>query len=122
MQNTTIPLWTFNDLDSWRGTDITGFRVHARDGEIGSVDEVTLDTGASYVVCDTGPWIFGKKVLLPAGVIDKVDVTSRQLIVNLTKDEIKSAPEFDPQRYMQEAYLNSVGTYYGERMPVGTRR
>jgi hypothetical protein len=122
MQNTTPELWTFTDLDSWRGTDITGFNVQAIDGEIGSVDEATYDIGASYVVVDTGPWIFGKKVLLPAGVVAMVDLTNRKLIVSRTKDEIQKAPEFDPQRYTEVAYRNEIGTYYGERMPAGTRR
>ena len=74
MHNTTPELWTFTDHDSWRGTDITGFKVQAIDGEIGAVDEATYDIGASFIVCDTGPWIFGKKVLLPAGVIERVDL------------------------------------------------
>ncbi|HEX3219233.1 MAG TPA: PRC-barrel domain-containing protein [Candidatus Limnocylindria bacterium] len=122
MQNTTYDIWTFSDLDSWRGTDITGFKVQAVDGEIGTVDEATYDIGASYLVVDTGPWIFGKKVLLPAGVVDMVDVTNQKLIVNRTKDEIQKAPEFDADRYTEEAYRNNIGTYYGERMPAGTRR
>ena len=122
MQTQTQELWTFSDLDSWRGTDITGFNVQAVDGEIGTVDEATYDIGASYLVVDTGPWIFGKKVLLPAGVVDMVDVTNQKLIVNRTKDEIQKAPEFDEQRYREEAYRGDIGTYYGARMPAGTRR
>jgi len=73
-------------------------------------------------VVDTGPWIFGKKVLLPAGVIDHVDVSDRKVFVNRTQDEIQKAPEFDPERYKDEAYRNNIATYYGERMPAGTRR
>ena len=122
MQNTNTELWTFADLDSWRGTDITGFKVQAVDGEIGSVDEATYDIGASYLVVDTGPWIFGKKVLLPAGVVDMVDHTNQKLIVNRTKDEIQNAPEFDPTTYREQAYRDNIGTYYGERMPAGSRR
>ena len=122
MHNTTHELWTFHDLDSWRGTDLTGFHVQAVDGEIGSVDEATYDVGTSYIVVDTGPWIFGKKVLLPAGVVDMVDTANRKLIVDRTKDEIEKAPEFDLDRYKEEAYRNNVGTYYGERMPARTRR
>jgi len=55
-------------------------------------------------------------------VVDMVDVTNKKLIVNRTKDEIQNAPEFDPARYREEAYRNNIGTYYGERMPAGTRR
>ncbi len=122
MHSTTQELWTFTDLDTWRGTDIKGFNVQAVDGEIGTVDEATFDIGASFVVVDTGPWIFGKKVLLPAGVVDMVDVTNKKLIVNRTKDEIQKAPEFDPDGYKEEVYRNNIGTYYGERMPAATRR
>lgn len=122
MQNTTRDMWTWVDYDRWRDSDISGFGVQAVDGEIGSVDEATYDTGASYIVVDTGPWIFGKKVLLPAGVIDQIDVTNRKVIVNRTKDEIQKAPEFDQARYREEAYRGTLGTYYGERMPAGTRR
>jgi hypothetical protein len=43
-------------------------------------------------VVDTGPWIFGKKVLLPAGTIDRVDSESGKLYVDLTKDQIKDSP------------------------------
>ena len=113
-------MWTFNDYESWKNTKLTGFNVQAVDGEIGSIDEETHDVGASYLVVDTGPWIFGKKVLLPAGIIDRVDTANRKVFVNRTKDEIHKAPEFDANRYHDEAYRNNVGTYYGERMPVGT--
>jgi len=122
MHSTTHELWTFTDHETLRGTDISGFKVQAVEGEIGSVDEATYDIGASYIVVNTGPWIFGKKVLLPAGVVEMVDLTNRMLIVNRTKDEIEKAPEFDPERYKEEAYRDNIGTYYGERMPAGTRR
>jgi hypothetical protein len=73
-------------------------------------------------VVDTGPWIFGKKVMLPSGLISNVDMTDNKVHVDRTKDEIKNAPEFDENRYRDEAYRNNIGTYYGERMPANTRR
>ena len=112
-------MWTFRDYESWRSTDITGFKVQALDGDIGSVDEATYDTGSSYIVVDTGPWIFGKKVLLPAGLLDRVDITDRRIFVNRTKDEIQHAPEWDETRYRDEMYRNEIGTYYETRTPTG---
>jgi hypothetical protein len=114
-------MWTYGDK-TIGDVDIVGFDCEATDGSIGKIHEATYDVGSSRIVVDTGPWIFGKKVLLPAGVIDHVDVTSRKLFVNRTKDEIEKAPEFDPERYREEAYRSNIGTYYGERMPAGTRR
>ena len=40
-----------------------------------------------------GPWIFGKKIMLPAGVLKTVDHVNEKVFVNRTKDEIKNAPE-----------------------------
>jgi hypothetical protein len=107
-------IWTYRDYENLGSTDITGFKVEAIDGEIGAIDEATWDVGSSYLVVDTGPWIFGKKVMLPAGVIDRIDLEDERVFVNRTKDEIKSAPEFDESSYREETYRYDVGTYYGE--------
>ena len=68
----TIEIWSFRDT-AWSTENLTGFKVEAVDGGIGKVDEASGDVGGSYVVVDTGPWIFGKKIMLPAGVIRLVD-------------------------------------------------
>jgi hypothetical protein len=115
---TTTDLWTYRDVDTIgvdtsTGLDLTGFDVEAVDGGIGKVDEATYETSRSYIVVDTGPWIFGKKVLLPAGVIERVDLDSQTIFVNRTKDEIKNAPELDEMTYRDEGYRTRLGDYYG---------
>lgn len=95
--------------------DISGFTVEASDGSIGRVDEHTYDAGASYLVVDTGPWIFGKKVMLPAGVIRQVDLEEEVIYVDRTKDEIKNSPEFDESTYRDEPYRSDLGDYYARK-------
>src|SRR5213080_2056527 len=95
--------------------DLTGFKVEARDGSIGKVDEATMETGSSYIVVDTGPWIFGKKVMLPAGVIRDIDLDTETVFVDFKKDEIKNAPEFDEKTYRDQGYRNELGSYYSGR-------
>ena len=117
MQSTDI--WSYR-AESGFGTetsDIAGYKVEATDGSIGKVDEATYDTGSSYIVVDTGPWIFGKKVLIPAGVVDRIDRDDEKVYVNRTKDQIKDAPEFDQASYREDDYRTQVGNYYG---PGGT--
>ena len=71
----------------WRKANLDGYRVEALDGEIGSINEqVNAPNGESYVVVDTGPWIFGHKVLLPAGLIDRVHPEEEKVYVERTKD------------------------------------
>ena len=108
------------ETDIWRhrpglhiSGDLTGYSIEALDGGIGKVDEYTAETNGAYLVVDTGPWIFGKKVMLPGGVIDRIDLDTETVHVNRTKDEIKNAPEFDPDRYRSEAYRTELGGYYG---------
>ncbi len=108
----TSDLWTYRN-SSMTGQGLTGFTVEALDGDIGKIDEATNEVGGSYIVVDTGPWIFGKKVLLPAGVLRDVDLDAQTVFVNRTKDQIKNAPEFDKDRYKDEGYRNEVGGYYG---------
>jgi hypothetical protein len=107
-------LWTYRETSVVDAdTDLMGFDVEALDGGIGNVDEASNDVGAGYIVVNTGPWIFGKKVMLPAGVIDRVDINAERVYVQRTKDEIKNAPEFDEGAYRDSAYRERLGSYYG---------
>lgn len=116
----TTDIWTYRD-DTLVGNALVGLDVVASDGDIGKVDEATDDAGTSGLVVDTGTWILGTKVLLPAGVIERVDLDEEKVYVKLTKDEIKNAPEFDESRYRDEAYRDELGGYYYGGT-AGTRR
>ena len=112
---------------------MVGFSVEALDGSIGKIDEASNEVGAGYIVIDTGPWIFGKKVLLPAGVIESYDLDETCVYVQRTKEEIKNAPEFDPERVSDRRFREQYGSYYGPgglgyyegtrkySRPIGTR-
>ena len=116
----TIDMWTYTTSPA-AGIDLTGYSVEARDGGIGKVDDATYDAGSSFVVVDTGPWIFGKKVMLPAGVIQSVDADTETVFVALTKDEIKDSPEYDESRRDDTAFREDLGSYYGSRRVSGDR-
>jgi hypothetical protein len=92
--------------------DITGFDVEATDGGIGKVDEATYDNGEGALVVDTGFWIFGKKRMLPAGVVQGVDEDSKKVFVSCSKEEVKGAPDYDERRRNEAAYRNDVGSHY----------
>ncbi|MEU7337302.1 PRC-barrel domain-containing protein [Streptomyces sp. NPDC007074] len=95
------------------GTDLTGYKVEATDGSIGKVDKHSDEVDSSYLVVDTGVWIFGKHVLLPAGTVTTIDQAEKKIYVALTKDQIKDSPEFDKDKHIGDAgYHEQVGTYY----------
>jgi hypothetical protein len=117
VQNTTIiETWTYRDpsvATSLTQQQVIGYDVEALDGSIGKIDDATLETDSGHIVVDTGPWIFGKKVMLPAGVLRSVDHNNEKVFVNRTKDEIKDAPEFDDSVRDDEKYRSDLETYYG---------
>jgi len=118
-----IWVWTVEVLPT--GTeampDITGYEVSARDGNIGKVEEVVNgEDGRSYIVVDTGFWIFEKKRMIPVGAIDTVDHENRRINVRLTKDEIKHAPDYEPARRDDQRVQQDHEDYYGQH--AGTRR
>ncbi len=94
--------------------DLTDFEVEATDGSIGKIDAATYETGNSCLVVDTGFWIFGKKRMIPAGLVSDVDWNEKKVFVGMTKDEIKQAPDYDHERHQrdEDAYHKEVGEYY----------
>ncbi len=108
MENT----WQYGENVYQPDVDLGGFDVEASDGGIGEVDEHAI--GPDYVVVDTGVWIFGKKRLVPAGVIDRIDYENEKVYLNMTKDQIKDAPDLDEtvDRSAGDWPRDSHGTYY----------
>ena len=109
-----IAIWDYPEVDQRPSPfDLAGYGVEAIDGSIGKVDDATYEAGSAYLVVDTGPWIFGKKVMLPAGVVRSVDSDQEIVYVNRTKQQIKNAPEFDESLTADSTYRNRLGSYYG---------
>jgi hypothetical protein len=93
---------------------LVGYDVEALDGGIGRIDRASTETDRYYLVVDTGFWIFGKKRLIPAGVVQSVDHDDRKVFVAMTKDQIKSAPDYDESMTTyDDAYYDKYSSYYG---------
>lgn len=118
MQPFAFTPWNWRDPevsgtpDEQAAQGIAGYRVEATDGHIGSIDEASYEVGGAYVVVDTGPWIFGRKVLLPAGTVQRVDRDEHRVHIDRTKDQIKESPEYDKDTFTTPQYRQEVGDYY----------
>lgn len=113
----TAEMWTYRG-GVRTDANLDGYEVEARDGSIGTVDEATNEVGRSYLIIDTGPWIFGRRALLPAGVIERIDHNNRRVYVNRTRDEVRRAPEYDPAAGFSTAYRQRIGTHYGTGVTI----
>lgn len=98
------------------GAQLVGYSVEASDGPIGKVDKHTEEVGRSYLVVDTGPWILGRRVLLPAGLVSRIDTGEETVRVACTKAEVKDSPGFESGRHEDDAgYIRLIGDYYTDR-------
>jgi hypothetical protein len=116
---TEIDIWVLRD-QSWKDIDVVGFDVEAVDGQVGEVSEATYDVRRGRIVVDTGLPIVGKKVILPAGAVERIDEEGKTIHVGLTKDEIKEAPEYDEEnldRY--ERHFRDLRRLYSAPAPRG---
>jgi hypothetical protein len=107
-----VEIWTYKANEPIEDLDLTHYSVEAADGTVGKVTEYSNELGSSWLVVDTGPWIVGKKVLLPAGTITEIDPDAQKIFVDRSRDEIKDSPEHDPSGYRDQEYRLALAEYY----------
>ncbi len=78
-------------------SEMIGYEVEAKDGNIGKIVEESLEVDAAHLVIDTGFWIFGTKRLVPAGVVSRIDYDDETVYIEITKDQVKASPEYEPR-------------------------
>ena len=104
-------VWTFRPGVA-SGSKVVGYSVEAIDGRIGKIGSASDEADAAHLVVDTGFWIFGKKRLIPAGAITSVVHEDKKVLVAMTKDQIKNAPDYDADTWNDETRARH-GEYYG---------
>lgn len=102
---------------------IDSFSVYTEPGQdkVGSVKDLLVDESGRfrYVVVDTGPWIFGKTVLLPIGLAN-FDYNNERIYVNgLSKEQVENLPEYKDYKNIDEKYETNVRNQY---QPIASRR
>lgn len=77
---------------------VTGYRIHAKDGDIGHVTGFLADDetwAIRFLVVDTSNWWVGHKVLIAPLWIDGIDWTERTVSVDISREAIQTAPPFE---------------------------
>jgi hypothetical protein len=77
--------------------EMMGYHIQARDGEVGHVEDFLIEDenwAIRYLVVDTKNWWPGKNVLVAPQWIQRVSWQESKVFVDLTRETIKSAPEF----------------------------
>jgi hypothetical protein len=83
-------------LDSVKKT--AGFHIHARNGEIGHVDDFLIGEDSwriRYLLVDTSNWIGGRSVIVSSAAVERVDKPDHRLYVAADRDAIANAPALE---------------------------
>jgi hypothetical protein len=61
-------------------------------------------------------------LVVPAGIVDTVDLDDRRLFVEASRDEVLSAPEFDAARPLDDTLREQIGRYFSRGRAETPRR
>lgn len=95
---------------------IKGYYVHAVDGDIGHVENVVADDAnweIRYFVIATRNWLPGKIVQLSPYAVKNIDWFGEHINMNVTRDQVRSAPAWDPLAMMDKASEDALHSHFG---------
>jgi hypothetical protein len=96
---------------------VKGYRIEAVDGEIGHVDGFLVDETSwaiRYMEIATKNWWPGKKVLVSPAWIDEVSWLRSQVTIDVSREAIRGAPEYDESVPVTLAYEDRLFRHYGK--------
>lgn len=97
--------------------NIINFPVYAgaTQEKVGIVNDILVDENAGrlrYLIIDVGFWIFGKKILLPVGLV-RTDFENRCIYAQgLTKEQANNLPELNDDLEIDRHYEQQVRNIY----------
>ena len=97
--------------------EVLGYSISALDGSIGHMEDFIAEDGSfniRYAVVDTRTLLpGGKKTIVAPSWIRRVNWSDEKVTVDLTKNEIKEGPEYDPSEPVNRKYEERLYDYYG---------
>ena len=96
--------------------EVEGYHVAATDGEIGHIEDFFIDDqdwAIQLLGIDTHNWLPGRKVVISPRWLHGIDWAAGKVQVDLTRQEVKDSPEYDPALVPDENYLEQLAAHYG---------
>jgi hypothetical protein len=107
-------LWNYEPDLSPPESSIIGYDVESTDGSIGEVEEASQGVDDSYLVVDTGFWIFGQKRVVPARLVRQINPAQEKIFLTVPTAVVKQAPDYEPD-WHDQAGRDNLSNYYLSR-------
>ena len=94
---------------------VTGYHIHARDGQIGHVENFLIDDatwGIRYLIIDTRNWWPGKHVLVSPYAVLEINWSKRQVRLDVSREQVKSSPPWNPVDIINQTYEKRLHSHY----------
>jgi hypothetical protein len=104
-----------SDVHLRSAEEVRGYHVQGSDAAIGHVDDFIVDDetwAIQYLVVDTRNWWFGKKVLIAPHWATRITYESRQVDLDLSRQAIKSSPEWNANTVIDRDYEMRLHSHY----------
>ncbi|MBD2258646.1 DUF2382 domain-containing protein [Pseudanabaena sp. FACHB-2040] len=95
--------------------NIDSYSIYTEGGDrVGTAKDLLVDESGRfrYLVVDTGPWIFGKTVLMPIGLAQFDYDKSRIYVNGLSKSQVENLPEYKEDTVVDDKYEEQVRSGY----------
>jgi sporulation protein YlmC with PRC-barrel domain len=95
---------------------LSGYRILATDGEIGSVGDFLFDDETwtvRYLVVETGNWLSRRDLLVSPTALGQPDWRAHLLPVSLTREQVEKSPEIDTHPPVSRQQETEVTNYFG---------
>lgn len=95
---------------------LRGYRIEAKDGEIGKAHDLFFDDGhwgVRYLVIDTGTWLPGRRVLVSPAALNQPDWRKYVFPVRLTKEQIENSPSVLTDRPVSRQLEKDIVDHFG---------
>jgi hypothetical protein len=96
--------------------EVTGYIIHASDGEFGHVKDFLLDDKnwtIRYLEIDTRNWFPGRNVLVAPAWIRQINWGRNEVVVAMPSAVIKTAPQYDETGVISREYEIALYKHYG---------
>jgi len=96
--------------------ELKGFVIQAKDGELGTVDQLYFDDetwAVRYLTVETGGWLGGRQVLISPFSVVHANLQDRSLEVALTQKQVENSPNINTRQPISRQHEAEYLGYYG---------